>query len=85
MKYAFGNRPTGTIRIQFKKEADHLILQVEDDGIGVNELEMAEAKSFGLKLIRSLCRQIDADLSVKNENGTKVKLVIRNFKLYEQV
>jgi two-component sensor histidine kinase len=85
VKYAFKNKLDGKIFIELKKIDDYLVLKVEDDGIGVNEIQMTEAKSFGLKLIKSLCRQIDAEFVVKNENGTKISLIIRNFKLYEQV
>lgn len=85
MKYAFVNRKEGKIFVEFKKEGSNLILRVGDDGIGVDESQMIEAKSFGLKLIKSLCRQVEAEFLVKNENGTKVVLIIRNFKLYGQV
>lgn len=84
-KYAFINKPTGTITISLYKENNILFLKVEDDGIGTNEEVMKNAKSFGLKLIKSLCRQLEANLHIKNELGTKITLEIRNFKLYEQV
>jgi two-component sensor histidine kinase len=84
-KYAFVNKTTGNIYLSLHKQDNLLILKIEDDGVGVDEQAMIEAKSFGLKLIKSLCRQLETSLFIKNENGTKVTLEISNFKLYEQV
>ena len=84
-KYAFVNKTKGTITISLHKNQNLLELVVEDDGIGADEETMINAKSFGLKLIKSLCRQLEAELIVKNKNGTKITLEIRNFKLYEQI
>jgi two-component system, sensor histidine kinase PdtaS len=84
-KYAFVNCNEGNITISLARKNELLILKIEDDGIGVDEKKMIDEKSFGLKLIKSLCRQLEANLLIKTHNGSQIIIEISNFKLYEQV
>lgn len=76
-KHAFQNRSEGTIEISLKKENDTLILEVNDDGSGI---KMEENNNFGRNMIRSLCRQLQAEWIRETNSGLKNKFVIKKFK-----
>lgn len=78
MKYAFPENRKGTIQIGLHDHGEELELYVLDNGIGMPL--NAEDLGFGSKLIKSFTRKLEGDLSITNENGTKVYLRIRNFK-----
>jgi PAS domain S-box-containing protein len=81
LKHAFPNGRAGTIRVELTKvENRRLRLCVTDDGIGLpNEFDMREAKSLGLRLVRTLAGQLEGTLTV-GENagetgGTRFELI----------
>ena len=80
-KHAFGERDAGMITIGLEYTGDELILLVQDNGVG-NE-PVTESESFGLRMIRSLCRQLNAQWETDAENGLKNRIIIKRFKMYE--
>ena len=76
LEHGFANRERGTIRIDFTPlGADH-VLTVADDGNGLPDGFSPEAtKSLGLKIVRSLARQIDATFAMESVDGTRCRLV----------
>lgn len=79
LKYAFEgtNMPKLTVKIEEKNQ--QLILQVEDNGNG--DLEgVLQSKSFGMKLIRSLSRQIGGVLEIEKHIGLCFKISINDYK-----
>lgn len=69
IKHAFPNSQTGTITINFYKEANRVILQVKDRGIGIeDDFDAASSSSLGMTLIRILSQQLDAELNMENTN-----------------
>ncbi|NKX40456.1 hypothetical protein HGG71_03120 [Rhodobacteraceae bacterium R_SAG2] len=52
----------GQVRVRFHRSGENLILEVLDDGMGFDE--SALARTSGLKLVRSLCRQIGGMLQL---------------------
>jgi len=65
-KHAFRGRACGVITVRLARTADNeLTLAVEDDGIGLpTGFEPEKARSLGLRLIRALCQQLRAELSI---------------------
>ncbi len=57
LKHAFDGKDQGTIAVTVSKDDGHLIIDVVDDGIGMPD---ADRSSFGMALIRSLSRQLQA-------------------------
>jgi two-component system, sensor histidine kinase PdtaS len=76
IKYAFPQNRKGIIEITMHKNADQIALIIADNGIGIDEsLLNAPSKSLGLKLMKGLSGDINALIDIKNENGTKIKIV----------
>jgi len=74
VKYAF---PPGTekkeISIQFKKDANSYIMQISDNGIGMEDAaSISTKKSLGMELLRRLSRQLRGDASIDGMNGTTI-------------
>ncbi len=82
LKYAFESKSSGEIWVSLVKRTDSLFLQVKDNGIGFSKeiLEKEKNKSFGFTLIDAFTKKLDAELSIRNQNGAVVSLTIRNFK-----
>ncbi|WP_375444991.1 sensor histidine kinase [uncultured Fibrella sp.] len=74
-KYAFQEAPNPTLGVTLKTTADTLLLEMADNGPGIDLAVWESARgSFGKQLIRSLSQQLDADLTVENRQGTYVGL-----------
>lgn len=86
LKHAFKQDEAGNkLDIQFYKEEDTLVLKVIDNGIGFNEDTVRE-NSFGLKLINSLARKLDATFTIqsKEPKGTETVLIINDFEIIKE-
>lgn len=81
-KYAFKNCQRPVLSIELKQENNKLILTIADNGIGKSNQSDA-GTSFGTKLIKSLSRKLKAEIKEEVSNGTRITLIIHQFKLYE--
>jgi two-component sensor histidine kinase len=70
LKHAFPGRRSGNIAIELKVDESLCSLEVRDDGVGLKE-PMREG-SLGMRLMRSLARQLGARLTLTGEGGTCV-------------
>ena len=76
LKYAFPDRPTGQLSVRLFRRNDHLVLEVEDDGVGM-EQPSDQPGSFGYLLIVSLVEQLEGVLAVEEPTkGTLVRVVV---------
>ena len=77
LKHAFPDGRDGEVRIEFRHQSDDLLLLVlSDNGIGFSaELDWTTTRSLGLRLVRALAQQLKAQLEIRSESGTEVKLV----------
>ncbi len=69
-KHAFTGKPSGVIEIKFHFKEEKYFLSVEDNGVGFKVYGTDCQNSLGLRLVNTLSDQINADLSVKSEEGT---------------
>jgi two-component sensor histidine kinase len=69
-KHGFPNGGNGEIRLRLRKEASGTCsLCVEDSGVGVSgDVDLAEPKSLGLRLVMALTRQIRGSFQLANTN-----------------
>jgi two-component sensor histidine kinase len=82
-KYAFCGRDKGEIRIKLKREKNEefkienckniaYVLTVSDNGVGIpKDLDIEDLGSLGLQLVFTLVEQLDGELELKRDNGTK--------------
>lgn len=69
-KHAFPDDREGNLNIDLKRDGDYAILVIGDDGIGMPE-DVGPGSSLGMTIIYSLAGQINADLDIDKDNGTK--------------
>lgn len=75
LKHAFREIPKGNIRVSFRSEGGRYILSVQDDGKGLSADEKSGmTKSFGMTLVGLLTEQLNGDLSINTEKGTKISI-----------
>ncbi len=79
-KYAFIDKKTGNIAIEFSNTNNNkVLLRVKDDGIGFPKgFDVENTKTLGLKLVKLLIQQIKAELSYQIKDGAEFKLLIAN-------
>jgi len=76
LKYAFKNVPVGQISISLQETGPEIYeLTMQDNGIGLpDDFELKNVKSLGIKLIKGLTGQLEADLRIENNKGTKITI-----------
>ena len=74
-KYAFHNTSLPKVFVVLKQTNNkNFVLRVSDNGIGKPEEEIKGKGSFGLKLVRILAGQLNADIKIENQEGTHFTL-----------
>ncbi|MCX6290884.1 MAG: PAS domain-containing protein [Bacteroidetes bacterium] len=79
LKYAFPGDRTGEIKIELKKLPEQKIrMSISDDGAGLPEnFDVEHAESLGMQLITALANQLDGELQVSREKGTKFSVFFK--------
>jgi PAS domain S-box-containing protein len=74
LKHAFPGRRDGVVRVSLRHEGGGKVaLTVADDGVGIPpDLDWQKARTLGLRMVRSLLRQIDGELEIERDRGTRV-------------
>jgi PAS domain S-box-containing protein len=72
LKHAFPNERKGNINISLKPKTDQYELIIMDDGIGLSkDFELKNIDSLGLQLVNSLIHQLDGEMEIDHNQGTK--------------
>lgn len=77
LKYAFPEKRTGKIFIQFKRisstaKEPYLELRVKDNGVGLpKHVSWKNPESMGFRLIHALTQQLNGKLQIKSKTGTE--------------
>ncbi len=76
-KHAFPGGAAGCISIQLSPASDgHVRMAVGDDGVGARDgFDLASGPTLGMRLVRILAGQLDAQLEVSLQDGFHVSLV----------
>lgn len=75
IKHAFTEQHNGEIRISMLQKGDTNIVVVEDNGKGIDEsIELGKTTSLGFQLIPGLVEQLDAEISLHREYGTRYEI-----------
>jgi two-component sensor histidine kinase len=63
------------ISVSATKINNHIIVSVQDDGIGVPEsVSFENSTGFGLQLIYALAQQLEGSIRIERGNGARVVL-----------
>ncbi|MBO6524165.1 MAG: PAS domain S-box protein [Balneolaceae bacterium] len=69
-KHAFKGREKGNVVISFSQQDGHHLFRIKDDGVGIDkDLPPKKGSSLGMKLIKTLTKQLNAEMEVSNEEG----------------
>ena len=76
LKHAFPGGRTGRIDVIFRvDEEGRCVLTVADDGVGLaDDVDIVEATSLGLLLVRDLAGQLHGEMTVQRHAGTRFVL-----------
>jgi two-component sensor histidine kinase/ligand-binding sensor domain-containing protein len=76
LKYAFNDMQEGDLYVSLKKTgANQYLLEVSDNGKGIpSTINFEKAESLGMQLILMLSEQINGEVTMKREKGTKYKI-----------
>jgi two-component system, sensor histidine kinase PdtaS len=76
LKHAFPDRRRGMIRVGIATTGEgYLTLWVKDDGVGMPpHLDVTGAETLGLLLVKTLVDQLQAELEVRRDAGTEVRI-----------
>ena len=86
LKYAFPNKMNGEINVSLKSEKDIYHLCICDNGIGLPEdINFSNIKTLGLLLVNSLTEQIDGEITIQRDHGTKFKIRFKEQKYKERI
>lgn len=79
-KYAFTKTDHPKISVKLFQEEKGLMLAISDNGDGkVSEIDRSD--SFGYKLVKSLVRQLNGELSMDDKKGLSYHILIKEYKL----
>lgn len=79
IRHAFPRDRKGTIEINFKQDGTQVLLQIGDNGIGMDEnIDFDNPETLGLQLIRVLAEQIDAEINYDLKNGVVYSIRFTN-------
>lgn len=76
LKYAYPEGGGGEIQIEIKEEDGKIKMRVEDFGLGLPQgFRIEDSESLGLGLVDTLVDQIDGELILKTDKGTKYLII----------
>ncbi|MCJ2088434.1 PAS domain-containing protein [Methylobacterium sp. E-005] len=74
LKHAFPNDRPGRLSVTVAPDAAYFTIKIADDGVGM-PVQVMEQRSFGKRLIGTLCRQLSASIAwMNNDPGTIVSI-----------
>jgi len=76
LKHGFPDGQRGEVRIVLRANPPGTIsLLLADDGVGIDgHVDWTTTRSLGLRLVRTLAKQLSAHLEIDSRNGTEVRL-----------
>ena len=81
LKHAFKQKNKQN-RLQFGlwEEDGQLLLEIKDNGVGMNSDDFLLSPNFGNKLIQAFQKKLQAQIKIVNEEGSRITLKIANYK-----
>jgi len=74
-KHAFKESTRGEVRVSLKRDDNKIILIIHDNGSGIsNTINIQKPNSLGMQLIINLTKQLQGNINLSRDNGTKFVL-----------
>jgi PAS domain S-box-containing protein len=74
LKHAFPAGRAGRVVISIERQGERVSIDVDDDGVGLPpDVVVDDTETLGLQLVRTLARQLRAELGFERANGTHVR------------
>ncbi|WP_162555871.1 tetratricopeptide repeat-containing sensor histidine kinase [Reichenbachiella versicolor] len=70
LKYAFKGIEHPELGVNAKLNDQHLILEIQDNGVGFTPNSQEKNHSFGIKLVNSLVTQLKASITISSNSGS---------------
>ncbi|WP_138431933.1 sensor histidine kinase [Fodinibius saliphilus] len=78
--HAFKSKFKGNVDISVKEIEGKVSISIKDNGAGISAKQL-EKKSLGFDIIRQLIKQLEGELSIKNQNGVLVEFLFEKQKI----
>lgn len=76
-KHAYENNPNPRLVVNLEYPESHeLNIRIQDNGAGMPAVDEKQRKTFGMKIVTTLIKELKGSLNVNNENGTTYNLQI---------
>lgn len=86
IKYAFPHGEKGNITVKLKTEGDKNILILADDGVGLPEhIKPDNTNTLGLQMVDSLVKQLDGEIDLDCNHGTKYTITFRELNYPQRI
>jgi|GEM_PF-368871 len=86
LKYAFPNDASGKISLSLLKSGKNYELTISDDGVGFpKSLDFRNTDSLGLQLVTNLVDQIDGQIELNTDHGTKFHIEFKELEYNERM
>ncbi|MFC3563698.1 sensor histidine kinase [Pedobacter jamesrossensis] len=77
-KYAFTDDSKGTIKVIMKQDEKEIKLIISDNGVGIDMAIVNDTlQSLGLRLMKGLSEDLEADIKFENSGGTKISITFK--------
>ena len=77
LKHAFGSSDYPEIIVKIRTDMDKVAIMVADNGSGLpSNIDLFKSQSFGFKIVRLLTEQIEGQIKVQNQNGTRFEITL---------
>lgn len=84
IKYAFPEGE-GNICLEFSRLNGYFLLNLQDDGVGFSKDKLDTSESLGMQLIRSLSEQLDSEVKIETDNGTRYSFKFTEIRYKERM
>ena len=79
LKHAFNGQSDAEVNLSLKEIDDTLILHIQDNGVGLKDINELSGDTFGFQMIKAFTNKLKASMKVNHEEGFGVQMLIKNY------